>query len=121
MGFTDQVGGHPTLSLATRPQIWLILFRCEVASCLFRRSLCLHVEDSIHQNNGEVEFTTLLKARLQILLLLLPLSRMKTLLQRLAPVVEGVIFHDTHVVNTVSPSLPEVGDENSLLLLFFCI
>ena len=52
-----------------------------------------------------------------MLLLILPLRRMKTLLRRLVPVVEGVSVHNTHDVNTVCPSLTETADKKIYILL----
>ena len=61
--------------------------------------------------------TELPEARLQVLILLIILRRMETLLQRLVTMGEGVIFHDTNVVNTVRLYLPEVSDQQVSLLL----
>ena len=59
---------------------------------------------------------TLLEARIQILLLILLLFCMKTLLWEKNPVGEGIRVNVTHVVKTVRPYLPEVGDEKVSLL-----
>ena len=62
-----------------------------------------------------------MEARLQIVLLIILINRMKTFLRRLVLVGEGVSVHDTHVVNTVHPYLTEVADRKvSLLLGVFC-
>ena len=45
-----------------------------------------------------------------LLLLIILLYHLKTLLWVLVPVREGVGVHDSHVVNTVSPYIPEVTD-----------
>ena len=55
--------------------------------------------------------SALLEAGLQVFPLLLFLRRLDTLLRRLVPVREGVIIHNTYVVNTVRPSLPEGADQ----------
>ena len=66
--------------------------------------------------------TTFLEERLQMRILIIPLRRLKKLLCRLFPVIQGVSVNDTHVVNTARPSLPEVSDEKVYLLIsFFCI
>ena len=53
---------------------------------------------------------TLLEARLQINILLPLFSLVEVLLQRFLKIQQGFSVHDTHVVNTVSPLLPEVLD-----------
>ena len=54
--------------------------------------------------------------RLQVIIILLLLCRLDILLQKLVPVGEGVSVHNMHVVNTISPSLPEVLDQQVSLL-----
>ena len=54
---------------------------------------------------------------LQVFLLLLLLCRLETLLQRLVLVREGVSVHDTNVVETIRPSLPDVLDQQISLLI----
>ena len=49
-----------------------------------------------------------LEERLHILLFLLLICHLSTLIWRLVPVGEGVTIHNTHVMNNVRPSLPEV-------------
>ena len=110
MGCLEQGGGHPTLNVALRPQIGLLPFRCEADGNTFKRSLHFQAKEIIHKNDEWLEVAMLLEARLHILLPILLLFRLKTLLWQLVPVREGVCVHDTHVVNTVYPSLPEVVD-----------
>ena len=62
--------------------------------------------------------STLLKAILQVHLLITPLHLLQTSLGGLLPIGLCISVHDTHVVNTVCPVGPEVPDQNVFLL--FC-
>ena len=59
---------------------------------------------------------TLLEASFQIHLFLPPFRLVEALLRLLLLVCGGVSVHDTHVVNTVGPLLPEVPDKKVYLL-----
>ena len=50
VGGTDQGDGQPTIDVAVRPQVGMILFRHEAAGYAFKRSLHLHSEEVIHQH-----------------------------------------------------------------------
>ena len=52
--------------------------------------------------------SALLEAALQVHLLLTLLRLLQTFLSGLLPIGFGISVHDTHVVNTVFPILPEV-------------
>ena len=54
---------------------------------------------------------------LQVLMLRILLLHLEALLRRLFLVGEGINVHDTHVMNTVCPSLPEVAGQQISLLL----
>ena len=54
------------------------------------------------------------EARLHIIIL--HICRLEALLQRHVPVVEDISVHNTHVVNTFLPPLPEVADQQVSLL-----
>ena len=60
---------------------------------------------------------TLLEASLQINLILPLFHLVEALLWLLQLVSEGVSVHDTHVMNTVGPLLPEVLDKKDALLV----
>ena len=60
--------------------------------------------------------STLLKASLQVHLLLTPLRLLQTSLGGLLPIGLCISVHDTHVVNTVCPIGPEVPDQKVSLL-----
>ena len=59
---------------------------------------------------------TLLEASLQVHLLLTPLCLLQTSLGVLLPIRLCITVHDTHVVNTVCPIVPEVPDQKVSLL-----
>ena len=54
---------------------------------------------------------------LQVILIIFLLCCLETLLRIIFLVREGFSVHDTHVVNTVRPSLPDVADQKVSLLL----
>ena len=58
-----------------------------------------------------------MEAGLQIIPLFLFLCCQEKYIWRLFMVGEGISIHDTHVVNTVSPSQTEVADKELPLLL----
>ena len=60
--------------------------------------------------------STLLKAILQVHLLLTPLRLLQTSLRGLLPIGFFISVHDTHFVNTVCPVGPEVPDQKVSLL-----
>ena len=65
--------------------------------------------------------SALLEAALQLHLLLTLLRLLQTFLRRLLPIVLSISVHNTHVVNTVCPILPEVPEQKvSLLFRGFC-
>ena len=61
--------------------------------------------------------STLLKASLQVHLLLTPPRLLQTSLGGLLPIGFCISIHDTHVVNTICPVGPEVPDQKVSLLL----
>ena len=60
--------------------------------------------------------STLLKAILQVHLLLTPLRLLQASLEGLLPIGFCISVHDTHVVNTLCPVGPEVPDQKVPLL-----
>ena len=69
------------------------------------------------QHDKEVEVKMLLETELHILIILILLRRLKTHLWWIVPVIEVISVHDTHVVNTVSPSMPDITDDKVSLLI----
>ena len=67
--------------------------------------------------------TVFLEARLQVLLIFCLRCLVKTLLRCILNIRLGVSVHDTHVVNTVSPFIPEVPDQKAefLFLGLWCL
>ena len=59
---------------------------------------------------------TLLEASLQVHLLLTPFRLLQTYLRGILPIELCISVHDTHVVNTVCPIVPEVPDQKVSLL-----
>ena len=90
---------------------------CESDGYAFKRSLRLHSEETAHRNEKGVEVAMLPDTRLQLCTLLLLILRLEALILQLVMVVEGIIVHDTHVVNTISPYLSEVVYQHIPLLL----
>ena len=116
---TDQYDGRPSLDISICLQVKMITFCCEANGNAFKHSLRLYINESIQQYNKELEVVTLMETGLHILLLLI--CCLETLLSWLVPVGEDDSVHDMHVVNTVSPSLPEVTDDKlSFLLQVIC-
>ena len=64
MSVTDRGDGHPTLNVASRPQVGMMTFFREAFGYAFKFSFRLHAKDAIHQNYEGVEVTLLLKERL---------------------------------------------------------
>ena len=83
----------------------------------FKRSLRLQSEEAVHKYDKGVEVAMLPYTRLQLFTLLLLILRLEALILQLVLVVEGIIVHDTHVVNTISPYLSEVVYQHIPLLL----
>ena len=77
----------------------------------FKCSLHLHAKETVHRDNIWGEGATLPEASLQVLTLFFFPHHQEALLWRLFTVGEGVSVHDTHVMNTVCTSLPEVVDK----------
>ena len=108
---------QPTHDVAAHPLVGLLTFHCKAAGYLFKHSLRLHSDESIHQHDKGREVTTLLEAGLHVIIIILLLCHLETLLRWLVLVIEGACVHDTHIVNTVSPSLWKVTDGKVSLLL----
>ena len=50
VGHMYQGSGQPTLNVSARPQVDLLSFCCKADVYALKRSLCLHVEEAVHQN-----------------------------------------------------------------------
>ena len=105
-----QSDGNPTLDVTTRPRLGLSPI-CGHETGYPLHGICrLHTQKSIHQGNKGEEVPALLEACLKVNSLLLPLRVLQALLRGLFRMVLGISVHDTHVMNTVSPIIPEVTD-----------
>ena len=51
MGLTEQGGGHPTLNVATYPQVGLLIFCPKAEAIDLKCGFRLHTEETIHQND----------------------------------------------------------------------
>ena len=110
MSGAHQSDDNPTLDVSTRLRVGLPPLGDQSTGYPFQGSRRLHPQQPVHQGNKGREVPTLLEASLQIHLLLPLFSLVEALLRRFFQVRQGVSVHDTHVVNTVSPLLPEVPD-----------
>ena len=116
MSGAHQGNCNPTLDVSTRLRLGLPPLGGQVTGYPFQGSRCLHPQQPIHQGYKEVEVSTLLEASHQVHLLLSPFGLVEALLRRLAYIRQGISVHDTHVVNTVCPLLPEVLDKKVAFL-----
>ena len=117
VGQSDQCYFHHILNVSARPRVGLFPFCCEANGYVFKRSLRLHIKGAFHRDEKGLELAILLDASLQVFTLILLIIHLEALLQILVLVGEGVRVHDTHVVNTIRPSLSEVtGQKISLIL-----
>ena len=80
-------------------------------------SLRLHSKEAINEDNEGVKMTTLLESGLPVFPFLSLLHGWGSFLRIFVLVREGISIHDTHVVNTVRPLLPEVTDQYSPFIL----
>ena len=95
---------------------WPIRMSCSRDAATLLRGLCLYFSGYLppphpvaHKQRWRgAKISTLIKACLQVHLLLFPIYLLKTLLWFLCWMVLSVSVHDTHVINTASPILPEV-------------
>ena len=116
VGGSHQCDGNPTRDVSTRLRIGLLPLWCEATGYPFQGSRRLHPEKSINGGDKGWEVSTLLKASLQVHLLLTLLRLLQKFLWGLPPIVLCISVHNTHVMNTVGPILPEVMDQKVSLL-----
>ena len=86
VGHTNQVDGHPTLTVAAPLRVGLLPFHRKADGYFFKHSLRLHAKEDIHQNYEGGELKLLLESRLDIIIIILLLCRLNTLLWRPFPV-----------------------------------
>ena len=121
--YTAMVGAHqsdcnPNLDISTRLQVGLLQLGGQATGYPFQSSRRLHLQKPVHRGDKGGEVPTLLEASLHIHLFLPLFCLVEALLRLLNLVCEGVSVHDTHVLNTAGPLLPEVPDKK--LFLLFC-
>ena len=116
MGGTHQSDCNPTLDVFTRLRLGLLPLGGQTNGYPFQVSRRLHPQKPVHRGEKGGEVLTLLEASLQIHLFLTLLCLMEALLRLLHLVCECISAHDTHVVNTVCPLLPEFPDKKVPLL-----
>ena len=80
VSLSDHGDVHPTLNVAACTRVVLIPFRLKAPGYAFKLSLRLHAEETIHRNDIGVEVTTLLEAKLQIIIIILLICHLETLL-----------------------------------------
>ena len=107
---------NPTLDVSTRLWVGLLPLGGQVTGYPFQGSRRLHPQKPVNRGDKGGEVPTLLEASLQIHLFLPLFCLVEAFIRRLWLISEGVSVHNTHVVNTVSPLLPEVQDQNAALL-----
>ena len=110
MSGAHQGDGNPTLEVSTRLLVGLPPLGGQATGYPFQGVRRLHPQQPVHRGNKGREVSTFLEAGLQVHLLLPPFFLVEALLRRLSCMRQGVIVHDTHVVNIVCPLLPEVPD-----------
>ena len=118
MGGAHQSDCNPTLDVSIRLWVGLLPLGGHSTGYPFQVSRRLHPHQPVHRGDKGGEVPTLLEASLQIHLFLPLLRLVEAFLQLLQLICEGVSVHNTHVVNTVGPLLPEVPDKKVALL--FC-
>ena len=117
VGFSYQGYGNPSLYVVARADVGIFPLCRKAAGYTFKRILRLHVKEAFHRYDKGGEVSALLKNKKitssfsYSSLLSVDTSPMNF------PVGEGVSVHDTHVMNTVCPSLPGVADQKVSLLL----
>ena len=77
---------------------------------MFQHSICLQINQDIQIYNRRGEVTALTEASLQLLLTPPPLPTSGCTSTVICSGEEGVSAHNTHAVNNVCSSLPEVVD-----------
>ena len=118
IGGAHQSDCNPTLDVATRLCVGLLPLGGQATGYFFQGSRRLHPQQPVDRGNKKGEVPTLLEASLQIHLFLPRFCLVQAFLRLLQLVCEGVSVHNTYVVNTVGPLLPEVPDKKVALL--FC-
>ena len=81
VGCSEKGGGNPTLYVAAFFRVGIFPFRREASGYAFKRSLHLHAEEAVHQDDEGGELEALMEARLQVIIILLLLFHMETLPQ----------------------------------------
>ena len=122
MGFSEQFNFHPTIYVSARSRVDMLPLCLEASGYVCISSLCIHAKEVFHIEDKWGVLTTLPEASFQVLTLFLLLFHQEALLCQLFLLIEGVSVPDTHVVNNVCPSLPEVADQqiSHLLIHIFC-
>ena len=116
MGGAHQSDCNPTLDISTHIRVELLPLGGQATGYNFQGSRRLHPQQPFHRGDKGGEVPTLLEASLHIHLFLPLFCLMEALIRLLNMVCEGVSIHNTHVVNTVGPLLPEVLDKKVALL-----
>ena len=102
---------NPTLDISACPWVRLPSLCCEATGYPFQGSHHLHTQQPFNGGDEVREMLALLEACLQVHLLLRPLRLLQTLFQCLRQMGLGICVNDVCAVNTVSPILPEVTDQ----------
>ena len=110
-----QIDGNPTIDVSVRPILGLPLLCCEATVYHFQDSRNLHTHQPVNGGNKGREVSTLLEACLHVHLLHF-LGLLQTRFWCLFQMVLGICVNVVHVVNTVSPIISEVMDQEVTLL-----
>ena len=113
-----QSDGNPTIDISARPRVGLPPLCCEATGYPFQGSRRPQTHQPDDGGNEGREVSELLEACLQVNIPIRPLRLLQTLFRFLCWMVLCICVHDAHVVNTVSPIMPEVTDQEVTLL--FC-
>ena len=79
----------------------------------FKCRLLLDPKKGLQLGYKGIEVPTRVETSVEVLFLILPLRILHALLGFLELVGDGVIIHDTHVVNTVCPLRPYIPDQDT--------
>ena len=112
-----QSDGNSTLDVSACSRLGLTPHCGQATGYPLQGSRCLHTQQFIHQGQKEGEVPLLMESCLQVYLLICPLGLLQALLRGLLQMGLSISFNDTHVVNTVSPILSDVTDQEVSLLL----
>ena len=108
--------GDPTIDVSAHPRVGLPPLCCEVTGYPFQGSRRLHTQQPVEGGKEGREMSELLEAFLQVNITICLLHLLQTLFRCLCQMGLGIYVHDAHVLNTVSPILLEVMDQEVTLL-----